>query len=83
MQIVLLSTSNLNNLAYVLLDYEGAPDEAQRLVEHALQKSPKNPNLADTLGMVYLKKKLGDSALHDSPPDALQRSIQTSLASIR
>ena len=52
-----------NNLAYVLLETGGAPDEAQRLVEHALQKAPKNPNFADTLGMVYLKKNLQDSAV--------------------
>jgi tetratricopeptide (TPR) repeat protein len=53
----------MNNLAYILLDTGGAPDEARRLVERALQKSPKNPNFADTLGMVYLKKSLEDSAL--------------------
>jgi len=57
------STNAMNNLAYTLLDTGGAPDEAQKLVERALQKSPKNPNYADTLGMVYLKKNLDDSAL--------------------
>jgi predicted Zn-dependent protease len=57
------STNAMNNLAYTLLDTGGAPDEAQKLVERALEKSPKNPNYADTLGMVYLKKNLDDSAL--------------------
>jgi predicted Zn-dependent protease len=52
----------MNNLAYTLLD-TGGSDEAQSLVEKALQKSPSNPNFADTLGMVYLKKNLEDSAV--------------------
>jgi tetratricopeptide (TPR) repeat protein len=53
----------MNNLAYTLLDTGGAIDEAQKLAERALQKSPHSPNFADTLGMVYLKKNLDDSAL--------------------
>ena len=53
----------LNNLAYALLDTGGSDDEAQKLAERALQKSPRSPNFADTLGMVYLKKNLADSAL--------------------
>lgn len=53
----------MNNLAYTLLDNGGAPDEAQKLAEGALHKSPLNPEFADTLGMVYLKKNLTDSAL--------------------
>jgi tetratricopeptide (TPR) repeat protein len=57
------SANAMNSLAYTLLDTGGAPDEAQKLVERALQKSPKDPNYADTLGMVYLKKNLDDSAL--------------------
>ena len=54
----------MNNLADTLLDIDGMLDEAQKMAEGALQKSPKNPNYADTLGMVYLKKNLQDSALH-------------------
>jgi len=53
----------MNNLAYTLLDTGGAIDEAQKLAERALQKSPRSPNFADTLGMIYLKKNLDDSAL--------------------
>jgi predicted Zn-dependent protease len=52
----------MNNLAYMLLD-TGASDEAQSLVQKALQESPSNPNFADTLGMVYLKKNLEGSAV--------------------
>ena len=53
----------MNNLAFSLLDTGGAPEEAQRLAEQALQKAPRNPNFADTLGMVYLKRNFDDSAL--------------------
>jgi predicted Zn-dependent protease len=53
----------MNNLAYALLDMGGTADEAQKLAERALQKSPRNPGFADTLGMVYLKKNLADSAV--------------------
>jgi tetratricopeptide (TPR) repeat protein len=55
--------NTMNNLAYTLLDTGGPLDEAQALVEHAMQKAPKNPDFADTLGMVYLKKNLGGSAV--------------------
>jgi tetratricopeptide (TPR) repeat protein len=57
------NTNAMNNLAYTLLSIGGPPDEAQKLAEKALQKAPHNPNYADTLGMVYLKKNLGESAL--------------------
>jgi tetratricopeptide (TPR) repeat protein len=52
----------LNNLAYLLIDDPQKLDEAQRLVEHALRVAPRNPDFADTQGMVYLKKNLGDRA---------------------
>jgi len=64
-QMLVLDPENanaMNNLAYALLNTGGAPDEAQKLAEQALQKSPRNPSFADTLGMVYLKKNLADSA---------------------
>jgi predicted Zn-dependent protease len=32
------------------------------LVEHALQKAPREPDFIDTLGLVYLRKHLGESA---------------------
>jgi tetratricopeptide (TPR) repeat protein len=38
-------------------------DEAQRLIEKALQKSPGQPGFSDTLGYVYLKKGQRDSAI--------------------
>jgi tetratricopeptide (TPR) repeat protein len=64
-RVLVLDTENanaMNNLAYTLLDMGGA-DEAQKLAEQALQKSPRSPSFADTLGMVYLKKNLDDSAM--------------------
>jgi predicted Zn-dependent protease len=73
----------MNNLAYTLLDTGSAPDESQRLAEQALKKSPRNPNFADTLGMVYLKKNLEDSALQvfsgliQRVPEALHSDIIT------
>jgi tetratricopeptide (TPR) repeat protein len=54
----------MNNLAFMLVDGDGKIEEAQSLAERAVQKAPENPHFADTLGLVYLKKKLGDSAVH-------------------
>jgi predicted Zn-dependent protease len=48
----------------MLVDGDGKIEEAQSLAERAVQKAPENPHFADTLGLVYLKKKLGDSAVH-------------------
>ena len=53
----------MKKLAFLLVDTGGALDEAQHLAEHTLQKAPKEPDYADTLGLVYLKKNLADSAL--------------------
>jgi tetratricopeptide (TPR) repeat protein len=52
----------MNNLAYIILDTGGSTDEAQKLEEQALRKAPTNQNYADTLGMVYLRRNLKDSA---------------------
>ena len=52
----------MNNLAYMILDTGGSADEAQKLEEQALHSAPTNQNYADTLGMVYLRRNLKDSA---------------------
>jgi predicted Zn-dependent protease len=52
-----------NALAYVLTETGGDLDEAQRLAERAIHKVPDQSNFADTLGWIYLKKKMNDSAL--------------------
>lgn len=53
----------LNNLAYLTADQGGNLEEALRLITAASQKLPKQPNLADTLGYVYLKQRKVSSAL--------------------
>jgi tetratricopeptide (TPR) repeat protein len=53
----------LNNAAYLLADSGGDLDEALRLAKSALAKSPEQPAYSDTVGYVYLKKGLNDSAI--------------------
>ncbi|MCP5114303.1 MAG: tetratricopeptide repeat protein, partial [bacterium] len=53
----------LNNLAFVLVNTGGDLDEALRFAQRALHKMPGHPNLSDTLGWIYLKKGMNDSAL--------------------
>jgi len=53
----------LNNLAYLTADSGGNLEEALRLITTASQKLPKQPNLTDTLGYVYLKQRRVSSAL--------------------
>jgi tetratricopeptide (TPR) repeat protein len=52
-----------NNLAFLIADSGGNLDEALRLAQQAVQRLPDQPNFADTLGYVYLKKNLNDSAI--------------------
>jgi len=64
-RLLLLDPENanaMNNLAYMILDTGGSTDEAQKLEERALRKAPTNQNYADTLGLVYLRRNLMDSA---------------------
>ena len=53
----------MNNLAYLLAETGGDLNEALRLAELALKKAPNQPNYRDTLGWVYTKKKMTDSAI--------------------
>jgi tetratricopeptide (TPR) repeat protein len=53
----------LNNAAFFLADSGGDLDEALRLAKQALEKVPGQPGFADTIGYIYLKKGLNDSAL--------------------
>jgi len=52
-----------NNLAFLMAENGGNLDEALKLAQQAVQKLPNQPNFADTLGYVYLKKNLNDSAI--------------------
>lgn len=53
----------MNNLAYLLLETGGDLKEAERLARGAIQAARNQPNYSDTLGLVYLKKGMMDSAL--------------------
>lgn len=70
----------LNNVAYLLAETGGNLDEALTLAQRAQQKQPGVLNIADTLGWIYLKKNIPDSALRvfesivkKSPDDAVFR----------
>ncbi|HET8548534.1 MAG TPA: tetratricopeptide repeat protein [Bryobacteraceae bacterium] len=65
-QVLKLQSDNpiaLNNLAYQLAESGTDLDQALALAQKAKQKSPTNPNITDTLGWVYIKKNLHDSAI--------------------
>jgi tetratricopeptide (TPR) repeat protein len=53
----------LNNAAFFLADSGGDLDEALRLAQHALEKIPGQPGFWDTVGYIYLKKGLNESAV--------------------
>lgn len=52
-----------NNLAYLLMESGADLNQAESLAQAALQKARNQPNFTDTLGMIYLKKGLKDSAV--------------------
>ena len=53
----------LNNLAYMLAESGADLDQALTLAQRARQQMPKNPEVADTLGWIYIKKNLSDNAI--------------------
>jgi len=53
----------LNNLAYALAESGGDLDRALTLAQRAVQRAPQIPHFSDTLGWIYLKKNLNDSAV--------------------
>lgn len=52
-----------NNLAYLMAENGGNLDEALKLAQSAARAQPGNEAIADTLGWIYLKKNLPDSAI--------------------
>ena len=58
----------LNNRAYFLAETGNNPDEAVRLAQTALQKTPDNPYILDTLALSYAQKKMGDDAFQILQP---------------
>jgi len=53
----------LNNLAFVLAEYENQSDEALGYAEKALELSPNDPTVRDTLGWVLFRKGVYDLAI--------------------
>jgi tetratricopeptide (TPR) repeat protein len=53
----------LNNAAFFLADTNGDLDEALRLAQNALGKVPGHPGFSDTVGYIYLKKGMLNSAI--------------------
>ena len=53
----------MNNVAFFLADTGGDLDEALRLAKNALAKIPGQPSFSDTIGYIYLKKGMLDSAI--------------------
>ncbi|MGD0199485.1 MAG: tetratricopeptide repeat protein [Bryobacteraceae bacterium] len=53
----------LNNLAYIIAETGGDLDQALSLAQRARQKQPDDPDIADTLGWIYIKKNLSDNAV--------------------
>ena len=53
----------MNNLAFLLAETGGDLDQALSLAQRAVQKFPGQPDFSDTIGYVYLKKKMLDSAV--------------------
>ncbi len=53
----------LNNLAYIMVTSNGDVDLALTYVQKAKQYAPNNPDIDDTLGLIYLKKNQHDNAI--------------------
>ncbi|HEY1218937.1 MAG: tetratricopeptide repeat protein [Bryobacteraceae bacterium] len=54
---------SLNNDAFLIAEHGGDLDQALTRAQRATQLLPKYPEVADTLGWIYLKKNLSDQAL--------------------
>jgi tetratricopeptide (TPR) repeat protein len=53
----------LNNLAFMLADTGADLDQALTMAQKAKQQRPNDGNVSDTLGWIYIKKNLSDSAI--------------------
>jgi tetratricopeptide (TPR) repeat protein len=65
-QILKLQPDNpvaLNNLAFMLADTGADLDQALTMAQRAKQQRPNDANVSDTLGWIYIKKNLADSAI--------------------
>ena len=68
----------LNNLAYNYVQRGVQLDEALNMAQRAHQRLPGNTDVADTLGWVYLRKSLNDSAI-EVFRDVVRRSPKRAL----
>jgi tetratricopeptide (TPR) repeat protein len=65
-QILRLQPDNivaLNNLAFMMAESGADLDQALTMAQRAKQQRPTDNNVADTLGWIYIKKNLADSAI--------------------
>lgn len=53
----------MNDLAYLIVESGGSLDEALVLAQKAVRAAPEEPEMADTLGWIYFKKNMNESAL--------------------
>ncbi len=53
----------LNNLAYLIAETGGDLDQALAMAQRAKERMPEHPDVADTLGWIYIKKQLSDNAI--------------------
>ena len=53
----------LNNLAFIVAEEGKDLDYALRLAQRAMAKNPNDANIGDTVGWIYIKKNLPDSAI--------------------
>jgi Flp pilus assembly protein TadD len=53
----------MNATAYLIAETGGSLDEALKLAQKAVQSDAQQPNFSDTLGWIYFKKNLNDSAM--------------------
>jgi len=57
---------SLNNDAFLIAEHGGDLDQALTRAQRATQLLPNYPEVADTLGWIYLKKNLSDQRLISS-----------------
>ena len=53
----------MNATAYLIVETRGSLEEALRLAQKAVASDTQQPNFSDTLGWIYFKKDLNDSAV--------------------
>jgi tetratricopeptide (TPR) repeat protein len=53
----------LNDMAFFICEHGGNLDQALSFAQRALQRVPEQPSFSDTVGCIYLKKGLNDSAV--------------------